>query len=316
MSALRETLRLGQAAGGPRLERKLVWILGSPRAGTTWLMYLLEEPTRIAALQEPLIGAHLGLFASNIVENGQESLHAGVRLRDLRPDDRYFFSDRQARAWGPPLRKLVLRGLAPHVPLRCRYLVVQEPNGSEGADLLLGVLPRSRLLFLLRDGRDVVDSVLDAYRPGSWLDQTFGVGQEMAGPARLRLIRHEAQRWSARTEIVAGAFDRHPAERRLLVRYEDLLSDTTKVLLAVYSWLNVDPPAELSQRVAANSFGAIPASAKGSGKFQRAATPGLWRENLSQEEQDCCNEIMGPMLRAMGYEVGAVPNPAGRGAVE
>lgn len=302
--SFREPLRRAQGALPGVVERKLVWMLGSPRSGSTWLMYLLQEPPRITTLQEPLIGAHLGLFASYIVENGQEGIPAGVRLRDIREDDRYFFADRHVASWGPPLRKLILKGLAPHAPLRARYLVVQEPNGSEGGDLVLRVLPRSRLLFLVRDGRDVVDSVVDAYRPGSWLDQTFGVGQDLAGSARLRLVEREAQRWAARTEIVSRAYDRHPPDRRLLVRYEDLLSDTPEMLRSIYSWLDLEPPEDLVERVKANSFDALPATAKGSGKFQRAATPGLWRENLSPDEQNCCAEVMGPMLSAMGYDLG------------
>jgi len=40
--------------------------------------------------------------------------------------------------------------------------VIKEPNGSQGAGFILFRLPCSRLLFLLRDGRDVVDSELDA----------------------------------------------------------------------------------------------------------------------------------------------------------
>jgi hypothetical protein len=245
---------------------------------------------------------HLGMFASAIGEMSQEALPAGVRLRDLRDDDRYFFSDGHLRSWGPPLRKLILSGLAPHVPVRARYLVVQEPNGSEGADLLLRVLPSSRVLFLLRDGRDVVDSMLDAYQRGSWLDQAFGVGQDLLGPERLRTIEREAQKWVARTEIVFRACDLHPPEQRLLVRYEELLSDTAKALRSIYSWLDLDPPDDVLERVHASSFDVVPTSAKGSGKFHRAATPGLWRRNLSEEEQVCCMKIMGPTLRKMGYE--------------
>lgn len=302
MTSMKQTLQRLRAAAPSALERKLVWLLGSPRSGSTWLMYLLDEPGRVATLQEPLIGAHLGLFASYIVENGQESLSAGTRLRDLRDDDRYFFSDHHARDWVPPLRKLIVRGLAPHIPLRARYLVVQEPNGSEGGDLLLRALPKSRLLFLLRDGRDVVDSVVDAYRPGSWLDEAFGIGQDLVGQARLKLVEHEAEKWVARTQIVSRAYDRHPPEQRLLVRYEDLLADTPKTLQTIYSWLEVDPPTGLLDRVRSNSFDALPASTKGSGRFHRAATPGLWRQNLSQDEQDCCAKIMGPMLTATGYQ--------------
>ncbi|HEV2370141.1 MAG TPA: sulfotransferase [Acidimicrobiales bacterium] len=298
---LRQALRRAQAINRRGVEQKLVWMMGSPRSGSTWLMYLLQEPSRIAVLQEPLIGTHLGMFASYIVENGQRGLAAGVRMRDICDDDRYFFSDRNTSAWESPLRALILRGLAPNVPLRARYVVVQEPNGSEGADLLMRVLKKSRLLFLLRDGRDVVDSVLDAYQPGSWLDQQFGIGHDLEGLGRRRLIEREAQRWVARTEIVARAYDRHPPTRRLLVRYEDLLSDTPKNLLAVYSWLQLDPPADLQERVKARSFDSAPTSSKGSGQFRRAATPGLWRKNLSPEEQSWCMEIMGATLTAQGY---------------
>jgi hypothetical protein len=304
-SALSRVLAVGNLAS---LERKLVWVMGSPRSGTTWLMYLLEEPPRIAALQEPLIGMHLGLFASYIVENGEATLPAGVRMRDLRDDDRYFFSERHVSDWGPPLRRLILKRLAPHVSRRTRRLVVQEPNGSEGADLLMGVLPRSYLLFLLRDGRDVVDSVLDAYRAGSWLDDAFGVAQNLVGQARGRLIEREAQRWVARTEIVCRAYAHHPPARRLLVRYEDLLADTTKELRSIYSWLRLTPPEDLQERVDARAFSTLPETERGPGKFHRAATPGLWRENLTADEQDQCEKVMGPMLSTMGYEVGSEPS--------
>ena len=267
-------------------------------------MYLLEEPPRIAALQEPLIGMHLGLFASYLVENGEGTLPAGTRVRDLRDDDRYFFSGRHEDNWGPPLRKLILKRLAQHVSGRTRCLVVQEPNGSEGADLVMGVLPRSHLLFLARDGRDVVDSLLDAYRPGAWLDEAFGVGQDVDGRARGRLIEREAQRWLARTEIVSRAYARHPPGRRLLLRYEDLLADTQKELRSIYSWLGLAPPGDLPERVEGRAFGSTPDAERGPGKFARAATPGLWRNNLNQDEQDCCERIMGPMLKTLGYEVG------------
>jgi hypothetical protein len=252
---------------------------------------------------------HLGLFASYIVENGAGALPAGVRMRNLRDDDRYFFSDRHISDWGPPLRKLILRRLAAHASRRTRYLVVQEPNGSEGADLLMRVLPRSYLLFLVRDGRDVVDSVLDAYRPGSWLDDAFGVSQKLDRPARATLIEREAQRWVARTEITRDAYERHAPGRRFLVRYEELLADTPKQLRSIYSWLGLSPPRGLQARVDTRAFSNLPDSATGPGKFHRAATPGLWRQNLTAAEQDICEKVMGPTLETMGYEVG--PEPSG-----
>jgi len=302
MAARRAASRLLPRGTSSGVERKLMWILGSPRSGSTWLMYLLEEPPRIAALQEPLIGMHLGLFAS--YSDSEGALPSSTRMRDLRKDDRYFFSENHVADWGPPLRKLILKRFARNASRRTRYLIVQEPNGSEGADLLMEVLPRSYLLFLVRDGRDVVDSVLDAYQPGSWLDEAFGVGHDLADGARDRLIKREAQRWAARTEIVRRAYEQHRPDRRLLVRYEDLLADTSTEVTAIYSWLGLEPPADLDERVKAHAFSSLPDATTGPGKFQRAATPGLWRNNFNPEEQDYCEQVMGPMLRTLGYEVG------------
>ena len=47
---------------------------------------------------------------------------------------------------------------APAMPPSETTIIVKEPNGSEAADLILGALPHAGVLFLLRDGRDVVDS--------------------------------------------------------------------------------------------------------------------------------------------------------------
>ena len=36
-------------------------------------------------------------------------------------------------------------------------------------------------------------------------------------------------------------------------------------------------------------------------EFYRAATPGLWRENLSATERDALDRILGPKLSELGY---------------
>src|SRR5688500_7195232 len=41
------------------LERRVVWLFGSPRSGSTWLLNLLGRTLDAAMVDEPLIGAHL-----------------------------------------------------------------------------------------------------------------------------------------------------------------------------------------------------------------------------------------------------------------
>ena len=41
---------------------------------------------------------------------------------------------------------------------------------------------------------------------------------------------------------------------------------------------------------------------RGSGQFARAATPGLWRQNLSPAEQEAIAGVIGPKLHELGYD--------------
>jgi hypothetical protein len=45
----------------------------------------------------------------------------------------------------------------------------------------------------------------------------------------------------------------------------------------------------------------VPAERRGSLEFFRAASPGLWRENLTAEEQGAMEDVIGPKLREIGY---------------
>jgi hypothetical protein len=53
--------------------------------------------------------------------------------------------------------------------------------------------------------------------------------------------------------------------------------------------------------VGANAFGTNEPT--GPTEFARAASPGLWRQDLSFEEQQAANEIMGEGLANLGHVV-------------
>jgi hypothetical protein len=153
---------------------RLAWIMGSSRSGSTWLLRMLADTGDVATIDDPHIGHHLGVWrpiplawaaASEVPE-----LTTLTDVKRGKPD--YFFSDRYREAWMPALRDLVAvrfgaqaADLAAERSLGEPMVVVKEP-GSHAADLLLDLFPKSHLIFLLRDGRDVVDSWVDAYQSG------------------------------------------------------------------------------------------------------------------------------------------------------
>ena len=115
-------------------------------------------------------------------------------------------------------------------------------------------------------------------------------------------VTDAAHKWLWRTEIVEAAYEAHRGPKRL-VRYEDLLADPVTELGSLVDWLGLDTSdAEVKENVERNAFDRLPEDSRGPQQFFRAATPGLWRENLTADEQRLLESIIGTKLRELGYE--------------
>jgi hypothetical protein len=289
------------------VESSLVWLLGSPRTGSTWLLNLLRIDPRVSVVDEPAIGSHLGLFAADVMGSHPVGFDRAEMLltASRAQDDQYFFCSSATPTWGPHLRRLLLDRLGLHLRDRTRgsgLLVIKEPAGSQSAELILSVLPKSRLLFLVRDGRDVIDSEIDAVQKGGWLAELFKTDEVVQGDERLRFVESQAHRWVARTEAVERAFLKHPPALRHRVSYETLIDDTYGAVSGILEWLGSSLDSDVVRRhVERLSFDALPEGATGPGRFARAASPGLWRTNLTPPEQTVVNKIMGATLHGLGY---------------
>jgi hypothetical protein len=311
------------------VESRLVWILGGPRTGSTWLLELLAYPLAPSAeetsgvamrpvrtgvrpyaipINEPYLGVHL----APIVTSGPTGVFTAAEARALLgPDPSYFFNEHYASTWRPHLRRLILERIAAQADLAgaehgldAPLVVVKEPNGSHAAPILGSTLPRSRLLFLLRDGRDVLDSLLDAVSPGGWLADGPEAASVASADQRIEFLRANASLWVHRIDAVQRAIEAHPDELAMTVRYEDLRRDTAPGLRGIASWLGVEiGETAVEEAVAATSFDDYPPEAKGRGKPLRFASPGRWRESMSGDEQGAIMEIMGGKLAELGYEV-------------
>ncbi len=288
------------------LANRLVWMFGSPRTGSTWLMQLFSELPGVAVIDESYVPLHL-VPIDHTVPDG-EYFERGQRA----DDPHYFFAKRYMPELRPELRGLILRGLVRQLEELGQltdpsWIVIKEPNGSHAADSVMSLFPESRLLFLVRDGRDVIDSLIDAMLTrDSWWQQSQVSDEPMIVGERMGFIRHHASLWVQRTESVQRAYSATPEPLRLQVGYETLLADTANGFQRMLDWLgmSVDPDA-VRAAVEKRAFSSIPAEQKGPGKRARSATPGQWRERLRPEEIDLVETIMGPKLRELGYEVGA-----------
>ena len=326
---------------GAGLEARLAWIYGSPRTGSTWLLELLCHPLAMNLdpeselgftwpkdLAEPAaampidglqISAHLApaVFGHSVDTEVMEedgTLLPRTLNRQAAGRGTYALSPRYADVWRPAVRYLVLarldavvsraRDAALPLPPEPPQLVIKEVDDSHGAEVVLSLFPRSRMIFLARDGRDVLDSLLDANRPGGWLTKVgWGTGEFASADARMEWIARHCRNWVARMNACSRAYEAHDPGLRRLVRYEDLRADTERHLTDLAAWLGLDAaPDRVKAVAAAHSFEGLPDYGKGPGMFRRRASPGGWREGLTGAEQRLAQDIMGETLSRLGYE--------------
>jgi len=265
---------------------QLIWMFGSPRTGSTWLSKIMGELENQERWHEPYVGLLFGSFIYERLEGNDQLLNSPA----------FIMGEPHRKVWLRSIRNFVLEGAAARYP-RLRedqYLVVKEPNGSIGAPLLLEATPDSRLIFLIRDPRDVLASRLDAFRKGSWTrqDRDYSTVEKLN-----EFTRHLAEEYSKAVSQVEKAYEAHPPGRKTVVRYEDLRYDAIDTLKTMYAALEMEVDEEqLEAAVAKHSWARIPESEKGSGKFYRKAEPGGWKDDLSTEQIRLIEGITGPIL--------------------
>jgi len=290
-------LRAKLAAGGADAEaggvdpNNIVWIFGTARTGSTWLAFMMQDLPGHTVWREPYVGELFGRLHHN---------WAGEKHSQTK----HFILGRPEESWLGSVRAFVLNEAAARFPEAADggYLVIKEPNGAIGAPLLLEALPESRLVFLIRDPRDVVASALDASRKGSWLHERRvkegGGRTAMFDMQANTLVERTANRYLSNISGVDEAYRKHKGYK-VLVRYEDLVADTPGTMRRLCSSLKLPvDDGELARVVEKHSWENIPEEKRGEGKFFRKGTPGSWREDLTPEQAESVERITAPLLEA------------------
>lgn len=268
---------------------RMVWIFGSGRSGSTWLRSMMGEIGGFRVWEEPMVGRLFGEF------------YARAPKENLRSAD-FVMGDPIRKGWIESVRNFVLdaaRYSNPRLGAE-EYLVVKEPNGSVGAPLLMEALPESRMILLVRDPRDVVASVLDAAGEGGWL---YASREGKTGTRRGRVdrrpnvfVRERAKVYRRGVESARRAYDAHGGPK-VLVRYEDLRSDTVYEMRRIYSTLGIRvDEEELRRAVEKHSWENVPEGEKGRGKFYRKGTPGGWKEDLTPRQAKAVERITATLI--------------------
>jgi len=269
-----------------------VWVFGHPRSGTTWLGQLLTDGLALKMWNEPYLGQFLNF--SNLLRENEPKRYE---------DPTFWMSDPQEENWRASLNTFFMDVIARQGGPAAGFggLVVKEPNGTVVAPLILKAMPRAKAIFMLRDPRDVIASLIDARKPGSWMDERLT--QEFD---RTKIVKQSIRRFERIAEVLAE-LEATAAGRFYEMRYERLRADTLAEMrhLAHVLALPCDE-GMLERAVERHAYERIPAERKGPGRFVRTARVGGWAEELEEGEIAAIHRRLGTFLAGRGY-----PQPQG-----
>jgi hypothetical protein len=274
--------------GGGVKPENMIWMFGSGRTGSSWLSTMMGDLEGHARWNEPYVGE---LFGSAYY------IRAGDRMRGRKD---YALGDDYREAWINSIRNFVLEGANARFSDLGEngYLAIKEPNGSIGAPLLAEAFPESRMILLVRDPRDVVSSAMAAQMKGSWGEgwRASGDNGSLADTDPEEFARQWANMYTISLGNARKAYEVHKGPR-VVVRYEDLRTDTLKTMRRLYSKLDIPVgEEELAGIVERHAWENVPENKKGPDKPHRKATPGGWKEDLTPEQARIVEELTVPIL--------------------
>lgn len=265
-------------------EDRIAWIIGCGRTGSTWLSELLADLPKIRRWHEP----YFGRFLKHVDERPEELDRTSS-----------FFARRHQKILIEGLRELFFKMVHDRYPQFGRHsLVVKEVNTPEIYEWLRHLFPAGRLIHLVRDPFDTLDSYLDLQKPGSW-NQKFGDRKEPLLEANVRRTAEHIRTTMLRAQ---DAFEAFPEKQRLLITYEELLTDPVGQLKLCGELIGVEvSDVDAERSVEKHSFEHHKKT--GTLEFRRKGKSGVWKtsKNFTPSVQRQADEILGPVRTRFGY---------------
>lgn len=303
--------------------RDPVFVVSSPRSGSTWLKQALNSHPAIHCTENRLFGPHF-----DVVLDGPEkqprlriTLDAYVEaLKKSLSTDQIDMSDEQLR------RRLT------HVLARTLLKTEQEISGGKlvvdkftpyvgtakvAVEKLRDVFPNAKFVHLVRDGRDVATSGVF-----HWLNKTLeGSVEEIEIENRNSFFRSEkglppkrfftdseltewAQTWAEPTNVM---LDLGKQSSVLTLRYEQMLNDMQGELRRFFQFAGVRGSAKTMEKcVADSSFEKMSGGRKRGDERPtahiRKGISGDWKNYFTRQDANLFTELTGSLLCELGYE--------------
>ena len=263
---------------------KIIFLVGAPRSGTTWLQLLLSASPLIASAVETQF---FSLYGRSLFAAWQRDNKHPVGL------DRFLGNEKYIEL----LREFASNVLGHILASKPGATIVLEKSPDHALywrDILL-LFPDAYFLHIIRDPRAVVTSLRAASQ--SWAD--------WQSPSVTRCSEYWVENVTAAREI------RDATPNYLEIRYRDLKQDGVRTLRPVFAWCGVDlSEAEVASILREHEIDQL-RSAKApnmarkyglhGGDFFRKGQIESWRSELSRRQLVLVERVAGRLMDELGY---------------
>lgn len=270
------------------LRKEFLFIVGSPRSGTTWLQLMLgSHPSVCATAELTLYDKYLAPWLeawkaeNQLTEDGKS--YVGMPVLWDEAEFHGFLSGFLETAYS---KMLATKPEATHI-------LDKRPGYSQFVETIQHFIPQARFIHLIRDGRDVASSLFAASRQLRWFAR--------------RPLYDYAQLWKRQVLAArkAGVFREHYLE----VRYEDLSDSPDTMLKMVFKFCGLDSDEDLISRIVKeHEFEKLKVSrctpaagVKVPEGHYRQGKVGAWRQNFTAIHRYLFDRIAGDLLKELGY---------------
>jgi len=272
-----------------------VFILGTPRSGTTLLRLILDSHPDIAITPESSFFFRVkslweGLYPDlNDVENIRsliDDLHTMPQIKDWIPKSCTFQSimEGREREGFDSLAAFIDKFFGLYAESKSKHRWGDKtPKNLHSVEQILELFPSAKILMMVRDCRDVTISLNKAdFSKVSYLSA--------------------ARRWQMDADI-AQKYLKQNNDQIYLLRYEDLLLNPSQVIKSVLSFLNLSDDPEIMKRYVEHEDDVV--HTKSSLYMKPIEIDNLykWKKEMSVSDVAECEAIARNGLVYFGYEV-------------
>jgi hypothetical protein len=258
--------------------RKLVFLVGSPRSGTSWLQLLLSQPLAVATVPETHLFSE---YMRSMIEqwNHDRAITAQMTgLAKLLTEEEFRGLLRNASAF-------VFAKIAQCKPSATIVLEKTPMHVTYGREIL-DLWPEAHFIHIIRDPRSVVASVRAA-------SKTWASG--WASPS----VWTNCERWIV--DVSSGRQISSATQNYHEVFYHELISDGPHVLMRIFNILGVAASLEDCQRyIDECNIENLKRLSPPTG-FYRLGKTDSWRTELSAWEIALVERLAGPLMSELGF---------------